>query len=28
MASQAMQKLSIAEEEALGDWLVELSSWG
>ena len=23
-----MQKLSIAEEEALGDWLVELSSWG
>jgi hypothetical protein len=28
LANQAMQKLSIAEEEAIRDWLLELSSWG
>jgi hypothetical protein len=28
LANKAMQKLSIAEEEAIRDWLLELSSWG
>ena len=27
-ASQAMQQLTVAEEEAIHDWLLELSSWG
>jgi hypothetical protein len=27
-ASQAMQRLSVAEEDAIRDWLLELSSWG
>jgi hypothetical protein len=28
LANQAMQKLSVAEEEALKDWCLELKSWG
>ena len=27
-ASQAMQRLTVAEEEAIRDWLLDLSSWG
>jgi len=27
-ASQAMQRLSVGEEEALQDWLLHLASWG
>jgi helix-turn-helix, Psq domain len=27
-ASQAMQRLTVGEEEAICDWLLELSSWG
>jgi phage FluMu gp28-like protein len=28
LANQAMQRLSVAEEEAIQDWLVDLASWG
>ncbi|OXV05136.1 hypothetical protein Egran_07096 [Elaphomyces granulatus] len=27
-ASQAMQRLSVAEEDTIRDWLLELSNWG
>ena len=27
-ASQAMQRLSVGEEECLRDWLLQLASWG
>jgi hypothetical protein len=27
-ASQAMQQLSVGEEDALRDWMLELASWG
>jgi hypothetical protein len=28
LASQAMQRLSVPEEKAIRDWLLELSGWG